>query len=110
TLANGSLVVNVSSREPLREPYLNFLLELTWPNGRLMREYAVLVDPPVYAEESGIAESVRAPSSTSAIQSPSTSSTRSAESVRRQARIEQSGGSGSQSRTFGPTGPSDTLW
>ncbi|MFC6684985.1 FimV family protein [Marinobacter koreensis] len=46
TGTDGNLVVNVSSREPLREPYLNFLLELTWPNGRLMREYAVLVDPP----------------------------------------------------------------
>ena len=30
---DGSLIVNVSSREPLREPYLNFLLELTWPSG-----------------------------------------------------------------------------
>lgn len=47
TASDGSLVVNVSSREPLREPYLNFLLEVTWPNGRLMREYAVLVDPGV---------------------------------------------------------------
>src|SRR6056297_2808854 len=32
---DGGLVINVSSREPLREPYLNFLLELTWPSGRL---------------------------------------------------------------------------
>ena len=29
TGTDGNLVVNVSSREPLREPYLNFLLELT---------------------------------------------------------------------------------
>ena len=110
TRANGSLVVNVSSREPLREPYLNFLLELTWPNGRLMREYAVLVDPPVYAEDSGVSESVRAPSSAPAAQSQSASSTRSTESVRRQARVDQSRSSGYQSDTFGPTGPSDTLW
>ncbi|MBQ0834504.1 FimV/HubP family polar landmark protein [Marinobacter sp.] len=107
TLANGSLVVNVSSREPLREPYLNFLLELTWPNGRLMREYAVLVDPPVYAEESGVSETVRAPSNAQSRPAPSA---RSSESVRRQARVEQSSGSGYRSDTFGPTGPSDTLW
>jgi len=107
TRANGSLVVNVSSREPLREPYLNFLLELTWPSGRLMREYAVLVDPPVYAEESGVSESVRAPSNAQSRPAPSA---RSSESVRRQAQVEQSSGSGYRSDTFGPTGPSDTLW
>lgn len=110
TSPDGSLVVNVSSREPLREPYLNFLLELTWPNGRLMREYAVLVDPPVYAEESGITEQVRAPSSAPAAQSRPATADRSAESMRRQARVEQSRSSGYRSDTFGPTGASDTLW
>ncbi|WP_417514895.1 FimV/HubP family polar landmark protein [Marinobacter sp.] len=112
TRSDGSLVVNVTSREPLREPYLNFLLELTWPNGRLMREYAVLVDPPVYAEESGVSEQVRAPSSAPAAQSRTAPSVRSAESVRRQARVEQSrvSDAGYGSDTFGPTGASDTLW
>ncbi|MBW7469983.1 FimV/HubP family polar landmark protein [Marinobacter sp. F4218] len=108
TQSDGSLAVNVSSREPLREPYLNFLLELTWPNGRLMREYAVLVDPPVYAEDSGVEERVSAPAVTSGASQPSTS--RSAESVRRQAQAEQSLGRGYQGNTFGPTGASDTLW
>ncbi|MGP9831256.1 FimV/HubP family polar landmark protein [Marinobacter sp. NSM] len=108
TASDGSLVVNVSSREPLREPYLNFLLELTWPNGRLMREYSVLVDPPVYAEDSGVQEQVSAPSAapaTSAQPAP-----RSQESVRRQAQAESSFARGYQADTFGPTRPSDTLW
>tara|TARA_R110002110_G_scaffold26402_4_gene97118 strand:+ start:1261 stop:4260 length:3000 start_codon:yes stop_codon:yes gene_type:complete len=110
TRSDGNLVVNVSSREPLREPYLNFLLELTWPNGRLMREYAVLVDPPVYAEESGVSEQVRAPSTASSAQSRPASSARNAESARRQARVEQSRSTGYQAGTFGPTDASDTLW
>lgn len=38
----------VSSREPVVEPFLNFLLELNWPQGRLLREYTVLLDPPIY--------------------------------------------------------------
>ncbi|SNC74427.1 pilus assembly protein FimV [Marinobacter sp. es.048] len=107
---DGSLIVNVSSREPLREPYLNFLLELTWPSGRLMREYAVLVDPPVYAEESGVQEQVSTPtvSTTQTANQPTTS--RSAESVRRQAQAERSLSTGYQADTFGPTGASDTLW
>ncbi|WP_029653375.1 FimV/HubP family polar landmark protein [Marinobacter daepoensis] len=106
TGADGSLAINVSSREPVREPYLNFLLELTWPNGRLMREYSVLVDPPVYAEESGVEEPVSAPA-TAARQQPAT---RSPESVRRQAAVEGSASRGYQGDTFGPTGASDTLW
>ncbi len=43
----GMAVINVSSSEPVREPYLEFLLEMVWENGRMVREYTVLVDPPV---------------------------------------------------------------
>jgi pilus assembly protein FimV len=110
TSNDGSLIVNVSSREPVREPYLNFLLELTWPNGRLMREYAVLVDPPVYAEESGVREQVSAPTASTSQATSQPATTRSAESVRRQAQAERSLGTGYQANTFGPTGASDTLW
>jgi len=47
TLANGATVVKLSSHEALREPFLDFLLEVTWPTGSLYREFTVLVDPPV---------------------------------------------------------------
>ncbi|MEC7816393.1 MAG: FimV/HubP family polar landmark protein [Pseudomonadota bacterium] len=107
TGADGNLTINVSSREPVREPYLNFLLELTWPNGRLLREYAVLVDPPVYGEESGLEQQVAAPAASSA---PAPAPSRPQESQRRQAEAERSLGQGYQADTFGPTGPSDTLW
>ena len=109
TQNDGSLAVNVSSREPLREPYLNFLLEMTWPSGRLMREYAVLVDPPVYAEDSGVQEQVSAPAVTS-VQPQPTSTARSNESVRRQTQARQSLSRGYQGNTLGPTQSSDTLW
>ncbi|WP_273203623.1 FimV/HubP family polar landmark protein [Marinobacter subterrani] len=110
TRNDGSLAVSVSSREPLREPYLNFLLEMTWPNGRLMREYAVLVDPPVYAEESGVQEAVNVPGAAATETTRQPSATRSQESARRQAQAERSLGTGYHADTFGPTGPSDTLW
>lgn len=45
--SSGNAVVRVTSEDPVREPYLEFMLELNWPNGRLMRSYTVLVDPPV---------------------------------------------------------------
>ena len=46
--AAGSDYVQIISREPIREPFLNFLLELNWANGRMVREYTVLLDPPLY--------------------------------------------------------------
>ncbi len=45
--ADGTAVVRVTSRDVVREPFLDFLLELSWSKGRLLREYTVLVDPPV---------------------------------------------------------------
>lgn len=44
--ARGKPVVRISSEFPIREPFLNFLIEVNWPKGRLMREYTVLLDPP----------------------------------------------------------------
>jgi len=44
----GKPYISVTSRQPVREPFLNFLLEVNWPAGRLLREYTVLLDPPVY--------------------------------------------------------------
>jgi pilus assembly protein FimV len=40
--------IKVTSSSPIREPFLNFLVEIDWPNGHLLREYTVLLDPPVF--------------------------------------------------------------
>lgn len=48
-LRNGRGYIRVVSTQPVHEPYLNFLLELERPNGRLLREYTLLIDPPGYA-------------------------------------------------------------
>ena len=40
--------INVTTRGPVVEPFLNFLIEVTWPRGRIVREYTLLLDPPVY--------------------------------------------------------------
>ena len=47
--ASGRDVLRVSSARPVTEPFVTFLVEATWPRGRLLREYTVLLDPPVYA-------------------------------------------------------------
>lgn len=46
----GGGVIKVTSREPVIEPYLNFLIETRWPTGRMLREYTVLLDLPVFSE------------------------------------------------------------
>lgn len=47
---DGTSIIRVTSKEPIREPFLNFLIEVNWPKGRLVREYTVLMDPPVTLE------------------------------------------------------------
>jgi pilus assembly protein FimV len=46
----GGPIVRVTTRNPVREPYLNFLLEARWTAGRLLREYTVLMDLPTFDE------------------------------------------------------------
>ncbi|MCU1752446.1 FimV/HubP family polar landmark protein [Pseudomonas sp. 6D_7.1_Bac1] len=39
-------VIRVVSNKPVNEPFLNFLVQVNQPNGRLLREYTLLIDPP----------------------------------------------------------------
>lgn len=43
---NGQFVVKVTSSEPVKEPVVEFVLELHWSGGRLQRAYALHLDPP----------------------------------------------------------------
>lgn len=47
----GRSYIKVRSRKPIKEPFLNFLVEVNWPAGRLLREYTLLLDPPIYSEQ-----------------------------------------------------------
>jgi pilus assembly protein FimV len=38
-------VIRVTSSQPLNEPFVDLLLEMSGPNGRLVREYTFLLDP-----------------------------------------------------------------
>ncbi|MNO70956.1 hypothetical protein D3C76_618570 [compost metagenome] len=58
---NGRSVIRVTSDRPVQEPYLNFLVEVVWPSGRLLREYTVLLDPPLYSPQVTAAAVPRAP-------------------------------------------------
>ena len=60
---DGRSVLLVRSRDAISEPFVSFLVDVSWPRGRLLREYTVLLDPPAMlsAAESPAAASVAAP-------------------------------------------------
>ena len=40
--------IRVLSEEPVRTPFLHFMVVFEWPGGKLIREYTALLDPPGY--------------------------------------------------------------
>ncbi len=48
--SDGKPVVKITSNAPINEPFLDVLVEMNWPAGRLLREYPILLDPPGFSE------------------------------------------------------------
>ncbi|OLS62209.1 FimV/HubP family polar landmark protein [Pseudomonas putida] len=64
----GKSVLKVTSSQPLAEPMVKFLVQVMWPQGRLLRDYSVLLDPSKFSPEtaqaaSGVTPAVSAPAS-----------------------------------------------
>lgn len=107
----GKPEIRINSAQPISEPYLNFLVEVLWPQGRLLKEYTVLLDPPTYTATVSAPE--QAPRTAVAEQPPRSSAPapRQAEPTSRgtqvalapAARTAASGGANM-------TGRNDTLW
>lgn len=57
----GQDYIQITSSKPIREPFLNFLVELNWASGRIFREYTVLLDPPLYDPQQQSASTAAAP-------------------------------------------------
>ena len=45
----GRTMVRITSSQPINEPFVDLLLELSWNGGKLLREYTFLLDPPSVA-------------------------------------------------------------
>ncbi len=41
----GKAVLQLTSSAPINEPSLDLLVEFTWPRGRLLQKYSILLDP-----------------------------------------------------------------
>lgn len=46
--ADGKPYIKMISTRAVNEPFLGVLIELSWAQGRLLREYTALIDPPGY--------------------------------------------------------------
>ena len=53
-------IISMSSRGPMAEPFVTLLVEASWSRGRLLREYTVLLDPPVLLPLPAAAPTVQA--------------------------------------------------
>ena len=74
TNGDGEAVINVSSDVPVRKSYLNFLVQLEWPAGRLIREYTLLLNLPDSRVKGSSPEALDAPSSSDQNPAPIASS------------------------------------
>lgn len=66
TLARGKStagrdVLKVRSQESITEPFVTLLVDVNWGRGRLVREYTVLLDPPVFTPGNSQAAPVAPP-------------------------------------------------
>lgn len=105
-------IVRVTSSEPVREPFLNFVISARWPSGKLLREYTLLVDLPVFTG----AQSAPVQAANQTRSQPTTPSaantSRPAPRVNPSQRPEESADSVSSyaSDSYGPVGANETLW
>ncbi len=60
--------IRITSREPVTEPYLNFIVEVLWSKGRMLKEFTILLDPPTY--QAGVTTPVTAPPAPATVTRP----------------------------------------
>lgn len=72
--ASGKSILRVTSSKPLSEPMVKFLVQVMWPNGRLLRDYSVLLDPSKFSPQTADAAAQPAPSQ--AVTAPTTGATK----------------------------------
>ena len=58
---DGHQVIKLKSTDTITEPFITLLVEVNWARGRLVREYTMLLDPPVYTPGQTASAPVAAP-------------------------------------------------
>jgi len=105
---NGEAVIKVYSNELIQEPFLNFLLEVNWPKGRMVREYTVLLDPPLTTRKKS--KPVSTASSSSSNVGQSTYTPKSSYPATQVQTKSSSMSSSADASEYGPVKRNETLW
>jgi len=120
--ASGRQIIKLTSPQAIREPFIDVLLAVSWAQGRLVKEYTLLLDPPVFLDAS--AAPINAPW-TDVAASDEGVSTPASEVVPTQAAVIESVQESTQESaaskpgfsreaggalSYGPVQRSDTLW
>ena len=58
---SDGVYVLLASSEIIQEPYISFVLETRWPSGRLLSEYRVSLDLPVYSDADQVENRIQQP-------------------------------------------------
>lgn len=96
TTGDGAPYIKVFSSKAVKEPFLDFILAVNWASGQMMREYTLLLDPPVFEQEPQVARVDAATTQPAQI-------VREQPAATRQPSITAPG-------SYGPTNRTDTLW
>ena len=102
----GRTVVRVTSSQPVVEPFLTFLIEARSSGGRLLREYTVLLDPPLFLPEPEAAQAAPA----APIQPAPSAGVISRPEAEQARPAQQSSAAVSAPTTYGPVRRAETLW
>ncbi len=70
----GGGVIRLSTDNPVVEPYLNFVLDLRWPDGRILREYTALIDFMPLEEAAPVVTAAASPAKSNSTQASTPSS------------------------------------
>lgn len=110
--------IRVTSSVPVSEPFVSLLIEINWPQGRLLREYTMLLDPPSFARDGAVQPATALPVADSQapaikrIDRPAGQPVEQAEAaaVAAPAAVDDRLVAGPDGNSYGPVRAKETLW
>lgn len=109
---DGKPIIQLTTQGPVKEPILDFIVEMTWPKGHLTREYTVLLDTPANSQQA-------APPSEARVAIPSSENAATGSAAQLQEASSAASSSAVANRSiepkltpdgYGPTMRPNTLW
>ena len=99
-------IIKIITDQPVVEPYLDFLVQLQWPEGRVMRSYTLLLDLPIYRDKQPAAVTIAPPVTSTPATQPIIQSTNAENTSTGSAALDRAALSGDQHQVI----LGDTLW